>query len=356
MNIESNDKISIRRIEEKDITSIVNYFLNASKDFLNEMGVNPEKLPMRENWIQMISDDLLLPVESRKFYYLIWLFNDKAIGHSNLTNIDYNKEAFMHLHMWDATKRKAGIGTELIRLSLKHYFEDFGIKKLHCEPFTLNNAPNKALEKVGFDFIKEYTTTPGWICFEQPVKRWLMTAEKFNLLKQLQPILTGEFVYLKPIYDSSFEDLYRVASDPLIWEQHPNKNRYKREVFKVFFKGALESQSAFLIYDNACNLIGSTRYYDLNLNESSIAIGYTFISRSHWGKEYNREAKKLLLNHVFSFVDNVIFHIGENNIRSQKAIERIGAVKIGAQEMSYYGEDNKLNYVYQINKQNWNKN
>lgn len=181
-----------------------------------------------------------------------------------------------------------------------------------------------------------------------------MTIEKFELIQKLQPSLLGQLVKIVPLDISNYEELYKVAADPLIWVQHPNKNRYKKNVFKLFFKGALESQSAFIIYDvYSAEIIGSTRYYDINLNNSSIAIGYTFLARSHWGKGHNSEVKKLLLNYVFSFVNNVVFHIGVNNIRSQKAIEKLGAEKVGEQEMSYHGEDIQLNYVYQIKKHNW---
>ena len=322
------NSISIRAIEKEDIPSIVDYFLNADVSFLDSMGVNPDKLPERENWIRKLNHELSLPLQSKNFYYVIWMVNGQAIGHSSLTHIVYGKEAYMHLHIWDSSTRNAGIGTELVRITMQHYFETLGIKQLHCEPYALNMAPNKVLEKAGFDFIKEYVTTPGWICFEQPVKRWLMTAEKFQMLQLLQPTLQDELVMLTPLKEDDFEALYQIASDPLIWEQHPNKNRYQRDVFKVFFKGAIDSKGAFLIYDKLTgNLIGTTRYYDLNTNTKSIAIGYTFLTRAYWGTGYNKAAKTLLLQHAFSFVDTVIFHIGANNVRSQKAIGKIGCYR-----------------------------
>jgi RimJ/RimL family protein N-acetyltransferase len=166
---------------------------------------------------------------------------------------------------------------------------------------------------------------------------------------ELQPILENEYVKIIPLKKSDFETLYNIASDPLIWEQHPNKDRYKKEVFENFFKGAIESKGAFLILDNKTNLpIGSSRYYDLDLNKSEIAIGYTFIAISHWGRGHNKVIKELMLEHAFKFVNNVIFHIGSNNIRSQKAIAKIGANKIKEEEIAYYGEASKLNYVYKI--------
>lgn len=170
----------------------------------------------------------------------------------------------------------------------------------------------------------------------------------------LQLPLTNELVILEPLRASDFEKLFSVACDPLIWEQHPNKDRYKRNVFEVFFKGAIESKGAYIIYDAQTNApIGSSRYYDFNKEKDSVTIGYTFFARSHWGSTFNHATKKLMLDHAFKHVSSVHFHIGAVNIRSQKAISKLGAVKIGEIEMEYYGESSKLNFIYEIQKQNW---
>lgn len=167
----------------------------------------------------------------------------------------------------------------------------------------------------------------------------------------LQPLLENALIKLKPLTENDFEPLFAVAADPLIWEQHPNKNRYQREVFENFFKGALESGGAFLIIDKSNNqIIGSTRFYDHDEVKNQVAIGYTFFARSYWGGKYNPSVKKLMMDYAFQFVNNVHFHIGALNIRSQKAIERLGAVKIDEQEIAYYGEETKLNFVYRIVK------
>lgn len=173
---------------------------------------------------------------------------------------------------------------------------------------------------------------------------------------ELQPTLESKLIKIQLLKSADFEVLYKIASDPLLWEQHPNKDRYKREVFENFFKGAMESGSAFLVHDNTTNeVIGSSRYYGFDNEKKTIAIGYTFIARDYWGKAYNKALKTLMLNHAFKFVDSVIFHIGSTNIRSQKAIGNIGATKVGEIEMEYYGEPNRLNFIYQINKEDWMK-
>ncbi|MGL2965547.1 GNAT family N-acetyltransferase [Flavobacterium sp. XGLA_31] len=168
----------------------------------------------------------------------------------------------------------------------------------------------------------------------------------------LQPTaLKNDLIALIPLKESDFEELYDVASDPLVWEQHPNKLRYQREVFQNYFEGAILSKGAFLIRDTQTNeCIGSSRFYDYDENEKSVLIGYTFIGRKFWGAGYNKALKKLMLDHAFQYVDKVYFHIGAFNIRSQKAIEKIGAVKVDEFEVEYYGEESKLNFVYLIRK------
>lgn len=170
----------------------------------------------------------------------------------------------------------------------------------------------------------------------------------------LQPTLKNEKAILYPLGSDDFELLYAAAADPLVWEQHPNKDRWKREVFQTFFDGALQSGGAFKIADaQSGHIIGSTRFYDYNESDASIMIGYTFYARAYWGRGYNALVKATMLNYIFDFVEKVYFQIGAQNIRSQIAIERLGAIKIGEEELAYYGEPFRLNYVYEIKKEDW---
>ncbi len=176
------------------------------------------------------------------------------------------------------------------------------------------------------------------------------------MIFDFQPLLVSELVTAEPLQESDFDRLYAVASDPLIWEQHPNKFRYRRDVFETFFRGAVESGSAFLVTDTKTGeVIGSSRYSNYNQQENSIAIGYTFFARKCWGKGYNPLLKKLMINHAFQFVDTVDFYIGAVNKRSQISIQRIGAIKTGEEETAYYGESPKLDFIYSISKADWNK-
>jgi RimJ/RimL family protein N-acetyltransferase len=147
----------------------------------------------------------------------------------------------------------------------------------------------------------------------------------------LQPVLKGELLELRPLRLEDFQDLYAVASDPLIWEQHPAKDRYQEEVFKGFFREALESGGALIAMDSKDGrVIGSSRFHGYNEEKSEIEIGWTFLARSHWGGIYNREMKQLMLRHAFRFVGRVIFLVGPRNWRSQKAMEKIGGVRVGS--------------------------
>lgn len=146
----------------------------------------------------------------------------------------------------------------------------------------------------------------------------------------LQPTLKSEMLELRPLRAEDFEDLCAVASDPLIWEQHPDSDRYKPDVFRKFFEEALQSGGALIAIDRKTDrIIGSSRFHGYDLERSEIEIGWTFLARSHWGGTYNGEMKRLMLSHAFKFVDNVIFSIGSNNVRSQRAVEKIGGIRVG---------------------------
>lgn len=170
----------------------------------------------------------------------------------------------------------------------------------------------------------------------------------------IQPLLENEKIILYPLHEDDFETLYTVASDPKVWEQHPNKDRWKKEVFRVFFDGAIQSRGAFKIVDKSSGKIaGSTRIYDYDEQENSILVGYTFYATEYWGKGINHSVKKLMLDYLFQFVSLVYFHIGAGNTRSQIAIGRLGAQKVAEQEITYFGETPKLNYIYCIRKEEW---
>ncbi len=142
----------------------------------------------------------------------------------------------------------------------------------------------------------------------------------------LQPTLRGKLVSLRPLRESDFPLLYAAASDPLIWTQHPASDRYKEEVFREFFVAGMQSGGAFVISDEASGrVIGSTRYCFYSAARDEVEIGYTFLARQYWGGAYNSELKALMLEHAFKFVGSVLFCVGLNNFRSQRAVQKLGA-------------------------------
>jgi RimJ/RimL family protein N-acetyltransferase len=155
----------------------------------------------------------------------------------------------------------------------------------------------------------------------------------------LQPTLTGRLITLRPLREEDFPELFAVASDRLIWEQHPNWDRYKEEVFREFFRVAMETRGALVVLDNADGrIIGSSRYYGYDREKSEVEIGWTFLARKYWGGVYNGEMKRLMLEHAFQFVNTVVFIIGETNLRSRRAVEKIGGIEAGTRP-NENGED-----------------
>jgi N-acetyltransferase len=145
----------------------------------------------------------------------------------------------------------------------------------------------------------------------------------------VQPHLAGELVELRPLREDDFGALYAAAADPLIWEQHPVRNRHEQDVFRDYFADLLGSGGALVVLDRRTGaVIGTSRFHGYDPEASEVEIGWTFIARAYWGGTYNRELKTLMLDHAFRFVENVVFLVGPNNIRSQRAMEKLGAVRI----------------------------
>jgi N-acetyltransferase len=161
---------------------------------------------------------------------------------------------------------------------------------------------------------------------------------------ELQPTLTGDLIELRPLRPEDYPALYAVASDPLIWDQHPSSDRYQEPVFQAFFRDALASGGALVAIDRKDGrVIGSSRFNGYDEANSEIEVGWTFLARSHWGGVFNGEMKRLMLRHAFRFVRRVVFVIGARNYRSQRAVEKLGAVRVGS-KVNDKGEQ----FVYRI--------
>jgi N-acetyltransferase len=145
-----------------------------------------------------------------------------------------------------------------------------------------------------------------------------------------QPTLEGELVVVRPLFAEDFDQLYTVAADPLLWEQHPERERWREDVFRAYFDDHLASGGALGVVDRASDaLIGVSRYDNYDPEASEVEIGWTFLARPYWGGAYNADLKRVMLGHAFQSVETVVFLVGARNLRSRRAVEKLGAVESG---------------------------
>jgi RimJ/RimL family protein N-acetyltransferase len=167
---------------------------------------------------------------------------------------------------------------------------------------------------------------------------------------EVQPVLKGPLVTLRPLEPADHDRLYAVAADPLIWEQHPDKTRSQPAGFRNFFQQALDSGGALIALETgSARVIGSSRYHGYDEAADEVEIGWTFLARSHWGGRYNGEMKRLMLQHAFRFVGRVVFLIDPANLRSQRAVEKLGAVRIGMRTDG----SGRPSCVFQLRAEDW---
>lgn len=171
--------LTIRELTEADIPAIARYWLDSEPEFLESIGVDLAKRPSRDQLADGLRSQLAKPLHERQSYCLIWEADGVAIGHCNTNPTLFGKEAWMHLHLWEARARRRGVGTQLVQGSMGRFFDVLRLERLYCEPMAANAAPNRTVAKLGFELVKEHVTVPGSICSEQAVKLWVMTRERF---------------------------------------------------------------------------------------------------------------------------------------------------------------------------------
>ena len=172
----------------------------------------------------------------------------------------------------------------------------------------------------------------------------------------LQPQLEDELIILSPLEEDDFESLYEVAQDPLIWEQHPCSDRYQRDVYTSFFLDSIHSKGALKIIEKSTKkVIGSSRFKRINHADNAIEIGWSFLARSKWGGQYNQAMKKLMIDYALQFVEHVIFYVGKENIRSQKAVKKLGGKEIVDPKFKHLIKEDSLNLTFKVSKEDWNK-
>ena len=163
----------------------------------------------------------------------------------------------------------------------------------------------------------------------------------------IQPYLTSELVVIRPLALSDYSSLFKVASDPLIWEQHHDKTRHTQDGFALFFKESINSMGALCILNSKNNeVIGSSRFKVIDSSNKVVEIGWTFLNRDYWGGSYNREIKRLMIIHALKWFKHVIFYVNAQNFRSQGALAKLGARNISSLEYPWVLDKSKgLTYV-----------
>jgi len=166
----------------------------------------------------------------------------------------------------------------------------------------------------------------------------------------LQPTLAGTHITLRPLAAQDFDELFAAASDPLIWALHPDPWRATRVGFPPYFADALESKGCLVALDAARgSLVGWSRYTQYKPG-ASLSIGYTFLARSHWGGSTNAEMKRLMLQYAFTDVPEVLFMIAERNVRSRRAVEKLGAELARAEDTPRWGQ---IHVIYRLTPRLW---
>lgn len=173
----AQDNVSVRPFSSaQDYELMIDYFLSAEDSLLRAMGVKRSNLPERDTWLEHLMPDLARSDEQKQTFFLAWQLDGAPVGHSNINSIRFGHDASMHLHLWKADLRRRGLGTEFVRKSVQVYFDRFHLEKLVCEPWSQNEGPNRALQKVGFTFVRTYRTTPSPINSELDANRYELFA------------------------------------------------------------------------------------------------------------------------------------------------------------------------------------
>ena len=166
--------LAVREMAAAETGLIVDYFLNSTPEHLEMLGVDPTRFPPAAGWRERMRNECAVPIEQRSVLLVIWLSDDRPIGFSTVDKIRLGEQANMHLHVVDPDRRHQGVGAECVRRSVELYFERLKLKRLFCEPYAFNVAPNRTLQKAGFKYLKTHMTVPGPLNFHQAVTRWVI--------------------------------------------------------------------------------------------------------------------------------------------------------------------------------------
>jgi len=329
MNI--NSRLNVREIQPSDFDLIADYWLKSEPDFLISMGVDLSKLPTREGLKKMLGEQFELPMEEKASYALIWELDGKPLGHSNVNGIEFGKQATMHLHLWNNENRKKGIGSELLKKSLNFYFDKLKLETLFCEPYALNPAPNKTLEKLGFEFVKKYVTIPGSLNFEQEVNRWKLTKEQYLKKEDKYMQFETERLIIKPVNHDDVSFILELLNTKK-WLQYIGDRKVKTlEDAQKYIADKMTPQLKRLGYGNYTIIrkldnekMGTCGLFDREGLEG-IDIGFAFLPQYEKMGYAFESANKIKDEGINRFgIKKLVAITTKENIESQKLIKKLG--------------------------------
>lgn len=167
-------RFTVKEVMPQELDMIIDYFHEASSEYLELLGVDPTRLPSAAAWRERYALECSKPIEQRATLLVIWKSGDQPIGFSSADKIIFGRQANMHLHVFKPEDRRSGVGTECVMQTSQLYFDALRLERLFCEPNAFNIAPNRTLQRVGFRYVKTHNTVPGPLNFHQAVTRWVM--------------------------------------------------------------------------------------------------------------------------------------------------------------------------------------
>lgn len=326
-----NPILKVREIKPADFDLIADYWLKSDSEFLISMGVDLSKLPTREGLKKMLGEQFNLPMEEKASYALIWELNGKPIGHSNVNGIEFGKQATMHLHLWNPKNRKKGIGSQLLKKSLGFYFDKLKLETLFCEPYALNLAPNKTLEKLGFEFVKKHVTVPGSLNFEQEVNHWQLTKEQYLKKEDKYMQFETKRLILRPVNKDDAPFILELFNSPK-WLRYIGDRKVKTiEDAQKYIADKMTPQLKKLGYGNYLIIrksdnkkMGTCGLYDREGLEG-IDIGFAFLPEYEKMGYAFESANKIKDEGINRFgIKKLVAITTKENIESQKLIEKLG--------------------------------
>lgn len=320
----------VRPMQPHEIDLMLDYFLGLDEAMLRGMGVEPSKLPQRDEWKQLLTDDFNKRIDQREFFYTTWELDGQPVGHSNVNQLKYGDSAVAHLHVWNPELRRANLGTTCFRKSVELFFDFLRLESLVCEPNAQNAGPNRTLAKTNFEFVETVETIPGWINFHQPVSRWRITRDKVVSTPRTR-IETPRLILRE----------FEIDDAPAVLEfgSHPEVSRFTGDAGEVeSLDDALRvivetwhgdyrthGYGRLAVVDKASDRVigfcGLKYLSDLQMTD----IGYRFLPE-FWGRGLATESATAVMDHGREALQltEIVGMVMPENVGSRRVLEKLG--------------------------------